>query len=53
MKDLEYVDLISTGYEWICPNCNELNNEMEITETVDCINCDKEFYVDNVEHAFH
>jgi hypothetical protein len=30
------VDIIASGYEWICPKCDKLNLEIEITETVTC-----------------
>lgn len=36
---MENITLISASYEWTCPHCEELNMEIEITETVTCSNC--------------
>jgi hypothetical protein len=33
---MDTVDLIASGYEWICPHCDKLNHEIEATETVMC-----------------
>ena len=52
MENLQYVDMIAKGYDWICPNCDVWNEVMEIVETVECINCDKIFYTEYVEHAY-
>ena len=48
------VDLIASGYEWICPDpdCDALNHEIEIKDVVTCKECDKEYSVNSVEHAF-
>ena len=35
------VDLIASGYEWICPNCKCLNRQLEIIPTVECDRCGK------------
>jgi hypothetical protein len=24
------VDMVAAGYEWVCPNCDRLNHEIEI-----------------------
>ena len=32
----EPVDMIASGYEWICPSCGKLNTEIEYMETVTC-----------------
>ncbi len=47
----ESVDLISSGYEWTCPHCDQLNREIEITETVKCSKCDKVYSVFDAYHA--
>jgi len=49
---MESVDLIASGYEWICPRCNELNREIETLEVVTCRNCQNgSFTVGTVNHA--
>jgi ribosomal protein L37AE/L43A len=47
----ESVTLIASGYEWECPECEELNGTFEVTEIVRCQKCGREFDVDNYEHA--
>ena len=42
---MEQIDLISDGYKWICLNCEMHNYEAEITDTVICFECDREFKV--------
>ena len=49
---LESVELIASGYEWECPECEWLNLEIEITEIVTCMKCNKKFRVDNHYHAY-
>ena len=46
------VDLIAAGYEWICPNCDKNNSEIEITEKVQCNECQLELKVADYDHAF-
>lgn len=46
------VDIIASGYEWICPDCETLNREIEINETVKCVCCDAEFETNPPEDAF-
>lgn len=48
---MKSVELISSGYEWVCPNCDTLNKEIEITKQVRCKRCWKKYEVDNAEHA--
>ena len=50
---METVDIIASGYEWLCPECNTLNKEIEYTERVKCSNpqCFTEFETDLSEHA--
>lgn len=47
---MAFVDIIASGYEWICPVCEHLNNEIEVTEKVTC-KCGKVFYTNPAEHA--
>lgn len=57
---MESVDLVASGYEWICPNCEKLNREIEVTATVECRRtwweetyCEKnEIYEDASEDEF-
>lgn len=48
---MQTVDLIASGYEWTCPNCNAHNSEVEITTTVVCYACGTQCRVDEYEHA--
>lgn len=45
------VDIIASGYEWICPNCEILNHEIEVTEFVDCGACHHTYPTNPPEHA--
>ena len=45
------VDLIAAGYEWICPNCDKNNSEIEVVEKVLCNECQLEFKVTDYDHA--
>ena len=51
---MDSVDIIASGYEWVCPVCNRLNREIEITETVTCCgaDCREEFEANPPEHAY-
>jgi len=49
---METVDIIASGYEWICPECGRFNTEIEITETVICEECGTEFETNPPEHAY-
>ena len=51
---METVDIIASGYEWICPKCGRFNTEIEITETVICegIDCRAELETNPPEHAY-
>lgn len=46
------VDIIASGYEWVCPDCETFNTEIEINETVKCVCCGVEFETDLPEHAY-
>lgn len=47
------VDLIASGYEWICTHCEHFNKEIEIprSEIVTCDNCDKSYKISGHFHA--
>lgn len=49
---METVDIIASGYEWICPECEEFNTEIEITEEVQCQECLEIFETKPAEHAY-
>jgi len=46
------VDVIASGYEWVCPSCNELNKEIEYLEKYTCGRCKKEVETSLPEHAY-
>lgn len=48
----EYVDIIASGYEWICPACEHLQKEIEYMEEVICKECSKKFKTSLPEHAY-
>ena len=50
---MEKIDLIASGYEWICPKCNQFNKEIEVpgNETVKCEFCLTKYKVADYGHA--
>jgi len=46
------VDLIASGYEWECPECEELHREIEYREQVACCACGKVYETNPPEHAY-
>jgi len=46
------VDIIASGYEWVCPACGQFDKEIEVTEEVTCISCHKTFKTRPPEHAY-
>ena len=52
MKKIDCVELIASGYEWVCTKCEAFNKEIEITSFVKCVDCGKKFEVCDYEHAF-
>ena len=52
MENTNNVYLLSAGYEWTCPICEELNKEIEITKSVKCSSCGKEFEVAGADHVY-
>lgn len=51
VEKMEHVDLIASGYEWDCPNCNHLNQTIEITDVVECDECHYIYATNQAEHA--
>jgi phage FluMu protein Com len=51
-KISQSVDLIASGYDWWCPHCEHLNQEIELAETVRCRKCQRTFIAANAEHAY-
>lgn len=45
------VELIAAGYEWICPECQKHNTEIETLSRVQCNKCDVTFDVRDYHHA--
>ena len=52
-QGIEPVDIIASGYEWICPICGKINREIEYTEIVTCDRdkCRVSFKTNDPEHA--
>lgn len=48
----ESVPLIASGYEWTCLNCDQLNREIEVRQTVECVVCHHVYSTDEPDHAF-
>ena len=47
------VQLIASGYEWFCPPCDHVNKVIEITESVTCELCGREYRTDaDTLHAY-
>ena len=47
----EPVNLIASGYEWMCPECGTLNHEKITGEEVMCDECSQVFAVGDCSHA--
>lgn len=47
----EMVDIIASGYEWTCPECDRLNHEVETLSFVTCRGCDRHFLTGEFHHA--
>lgn len=52
MNKKQTVEIIASGYEWICPKCDSLNKDIEVKESVKCEYCHKEFKTGYPRHAF-
>lgn len=51
--ELMQVDMIASGYEWVCPECETYNREIGITEQIRCAKCNQEFEVKEAHHAYN
>lgn len=55
IKNVPVVDVIASGYEWVCPDgdCNTLNEIIEFPRNpvVQCSECGKKVELDIPEHA--
>ncbi|KKN19124.1 hypothetical protein LCGC14_0948800 [marine sediment metagenome] len=51
METEKSVDIIASGYEWICPACKRYNTEIEVLEIVECSRCKNWFNTNLPEHA--
>ena len=49
--ELRTVNLIAAGYEWSCPECGHEHTEIECCSTVECLNCEENFKVGEINHA--
>ena len=53
MDDRETVDLIASGYEWVCPQCDQLNLEDTIPNgSVWCKACGGNFQQGDHDHCY-
>lgn len=50
--DMQTVQIVASGYEWICPGCAHLNREIELVLFVTCAQCGLEFETNGAEHAY-
>ena len=48
---MESVDIIASGYEFVCPNCDAYNTIVQTAIDVVCGSCKPTFEVDEIEHA--
>lgn len=48
----ESVDLIASGYEWVCPKDSTFNKTIELSDTVKCHSCGEVYEVGNFEHTY-
>ncbi len=46
------VNVIASGYEWVCPTCKTFNRTIEHTEIVTCESCKLSFKTDLPEHCY-
>lgn len=49
--DFEDIQLKASRYEWVCPNCQNLNNVIEVLTRVQCSQCDLVFSTGGADHA--
>lgn len=50
-EETEIVDIIASGYEWICTRCKSINHEIEYRVAVSCGKCGETFGTNPPEHA--
>jgi len=50
---MERVDVVASGYEWICPNedCEQFNTHYEWNSKVICATCKREYETNPPEHC--
>ena len=48
----DFVDMTASGYDWICPNCGQVNQINEYQEIVICQNCQERFAANQPVHAY-
>ena len=46
------VDVIASGYEWICPGCNKLNKEIDYVPDLTCSDCKGNYIARLPEHCY-
>ena len=49
---MDEIDLMCSGYEWFCPDCDMPNHAIEITKEVTCEKCGHTFKTGTAEHAY-
>jgi len=50
-EELDSVELIASGYEWVCPRCDQFHRIMETVEEVECQRCHWRYEVGDIHHA--
>ncbi len=50
-EELEGVEIIASGYEWICPYCEQFHRILETTEEVKCQRCHRRYKVTDIHDA--
>lgn len=51
-EETQYVDMVASGYDWWCPECEADNHEHHSMEEVECEYCGRIFTVNDLEHAY-
>gem|GEM_PF-3553760 len=51
-QTMDSVEIVASGYELMCPACEEMTYFDQLTETVSCAHCGREFTVSNYEHIY-
>jgi hypothetical protein len=46
------VDVIASGYEWICPHCEHTNHMIEVFDEARCERCRTDYTANLPEHAY-